>query len=223
MVPTVDAIHGQRYFSFHMKPASRRGIPINTLARLALMPAAAFATHQLRYWLAWGGHAGVELQRQGHAYLHSVVPWIIVLIAGASGVFLRQLGRAFTGKCSLPRYTLSFAGLWLACAASLIAIYIAQELLEGFLVVGHPAGFAGVFAYGGWWSIPAAACVGLVLAAILHGARWVVGEVARRHAYARIWDSIQGPACRPRRVHLSRRLPLADGWSGRGPPLSLAL
>ena len=41
---------------------------------------------------------------------------------------------------------------------------------------GHPAGLTGIFGYGGWWAIPAALCVGLVLAAVFHGARWVLDE-----------------------------------------------
>src|SRR5438067_13612814 len=72
----------------------QRGVVIRRLAPLALMPAAAFAVHQLRYWLAFGGHAGAQLQAQGHAYLHSLVPWIVLPIAIAVGGFLRALGRA---------------------------------------------------------------------------------------------------------------------------------
>ena len=49
------------------------------LAPVALTPAAAFAVHQLRYWLAFGAHAGAALQQQGHSYLHSLVPWIVLL------------------------------------------------------------------------------------------------------------------------------------------------
>ena len=56
----------------------------------------------------------------------------------------------------------------------------AQEFLEGLFATGHPGGLAGIFGYGGWWSIPAAVCVGLVLAAVFHGARWVLDEVAQR-------------------------------------------
>ena len=43
-----------------------------------------------------------------------------------------------------------------------------------------PLGLAGIFGYGGWWAVPAAVCVGLVLAAVFHGARWVLDEVAQR-------------------------------------------
>lgn len=196
-----------------------RGTTFARSAPLALMPAGAFAVHQLRYWLAFGGHAGAQLQAQGHSYLHSLVPWIVLLLAVSVGAFLRALGRAFAGHRSLPRYTTSFAVLWVLCATCLVAVYGTQEFLEGLLATGHPAGLAGVFGYGGWWAVPAALAVGLVLAAAFHGARWVLEEVAGRHRQ-------QLPAPRraqtaprlPSDVLLPRLVPLADGWSGRGPP-----
>ena len=101
----------------------------------------------------------------------------MLLIAISAGAFLRALGRALGGRCSLPRYTLSFAALWLVCAACLVAIYVCQEFLEGLFATGHPGGLVGIFGYGGWWSVPAALAVGLVLAAVFHGARWVLREV----------------------------------------------
>ena len=192
---------------------------IRGLARGALVPAAALAVHQLRFVLAFGGGAGLELARQGHSYLHSVVPWIVVLLGVATGGFLWALGRALAGQRSLPRYTLSLAGLWLVCSACLIAIYVTQELLEGLFAVGHPTGLAGVFGYGGWWSIPAALCVGLVLAAVFHGARWVLDEVAEhRGGSVPVLAVRQVAAPRPRDALVPRLLPLAVGWSGRGPP-----
>ena len=136
---------------------------IASLSRGALVPGAALAVHQLRYWLAFGRGATTQLQAQGHSYLHSLVPWIVLLIAISAGVFLRALGRALGGRCSLPRYTLSFAALWLVCAACLVSIYVCQEFLEGLFATGHPGGLIGIFGYGGWWSVPAALAVGLVL------------------------------------------------------------
>src|SRR5581483_12089280 len=82
-----------------------RRIAIGRVAPVALMPAAAFAVHQLRYWLAFGSQAGAELERQGHSYLHSVAPWIVFLIAVAVGAFLRALGRAFGGQRTTPHRT----------------------------------------------------------------------------------------------------------------------
>jgi hypothetical protein len=197
----------------------QRGLVIRRFAPAALMPAGAFAVHELRYWLAYGNHAGVELAEQGHSYLHSIVPWIVLLVGLSVGTFLLALGRAFGGRCSLPRYTLSFAVLWLLCAACLVAIYTTQEFLEGLFATGHPGGIAGIFGYGGGWSIPAAVAVGLILAAAFHGARRVLQAVAE-HCARRAAIAHRPPAiARGRRDALLPALaPLADGWSGRGPP-----
>lgn len=192
---------------------------VRGLARAAVVPAAAIAVHQLRYWLAFGSGAGVELQRQGHSYLHSVAPWIAVALAWAVGAFLSSLGRAMRGHTSAPRYGLSLVALWLLCAACLVAMYSGQEFLEGLLATGHPAGMAGIFGYGGWWAIPAALCVGLVLAAILHGARWVLHEVAARRGRTAPSPASTAVALpRPAGIALPRLTPLALGWCGRGPP-----
>jgi hypothetical protein len=202
----------------------KRGVVIRRLAPVALMPAGAFAVHQLRYWLAFGSHAGVELADQGHSYLYSVVPWIVLLIGLSVGTFLLALGRAFGGRVSVPRYTLSFAALWLLCAACLVGIYTTQEFLEGLFATGHPGGLVGIFGYGGWWSIPAALAVGLVLAAAFHGARRVLHAVAARCARRVTVTRRPQAAVRVRRdVLLPALAPLADGWSGRGPPCGLAL
>lgn len=186
---------------------------------MALLPPAAFAVHQLRYVLAYGGSAGIELQRTGHSYLHSLVPWLVALLALVLGGFLRAVGRAFAGQTSAPRFTVSLTGLWLICSGCLVAIFACQEFLEGMFVTGHPAGLAGIFGYGGWWSIPVALCIGLVLAAVFHGARWTLEEIARRHA--RIAPLPSGPMLvtpDSRDVAIVRLAPLARGWSGRGPP-----
>ncbi len=176
--------------------------------------------HQLRYWLAFGAHAGSVLQRQGHSYLHSLAPWFALLLAVAVGGFLRALGRALGGKCSLPRYSVSFGALWLTCSVCLLAIYVSQEFLEGLFATGHPAGPVGVFGYGGWWSIPASLAVGLVLAAAFLGARWVLGEVAQRCASTLARRARPAPLGRgPLDVPPPRLAPLAGGWSGRGPPV----
>ncbi len=197
-----------------------RGVLIRRLAPAAVMPAGAFAVHQLRYWLAFGNQAGLALAAQGHRYLHSLVPWIVLLIALACGVFLLTLGRALGGRVSLPRYTLSFFGLWLLCAVCLVAVYVIQELLEGLLVTGHPAGVSGVFGYGGWWSIPAAVAVAVVLAAAFHGARRVLQAVAEgRGKSAAAAPHAPQVACGLLDPFLPKLAPLADGWSGRGPPL----
>jgi hypothetical protein len=188
-------------------------------AAFALLPPAAFAVHQLRYMLAYGSHAGRELAETGHSYLHSVVPWLVLLIALVAGGFLRALGRAFAGRPSAPRYKMSLAALWLACSLCLVAIYAGQEFLEGLFATGHPSGLIGIFGYGGWWSIPAAAGVGFVLAALLYGANWLVRRVAEARAGAQPgWSGRPLPVVRPRDAVLVGLAPLVGGWSDRGPP-----
>jgi hypothetical protein len=192
---------------------------MRSLARLLLVPVAALIVHQLRFALAFGGDASLALAQQGHAYLHSLVPWVALLGAAAAGAFLWALGRALAGQRTVARYTVSLAGLWFLCSLSLVAIYVSQELLEGVFATGHPAGLAGVFGYGGWWSIPVSVCVGLVLATIIHGARWALDAVARRTApgqpHVRRADRAMPRVCD---ALLPALTPLADGWSGRGPP-----
>jgi hypothetical protein len=196
----------------------QRGLAIRRVAQLGLMPVGALAVHQLRYWLAFGSHASAVLAVQGHSYLHSLAPWIVLLMAISVGVFVRALGRAFGGHCSVSRFTISFIGLWLLCALALVAIYCSQEFLEGLFATGHPAGLVGIFGYGGWWSIPAALAVGLVLAAVLHGATWAIREVAERGRRAPDTPDRVSPAPLPVSSVLLRPAPLAGGWSGRGPP-----
>ncbi len=203
-----------------MSVAVRGGGQLRRCVPALLMPAAAFAVHQLRYYLAFGSAAGAELERTGHSYLNSAVPWIVLLVALAAGGFLCALGHAMAGQRSLSRYTASFAGLWLMCSACLVAIFATQELLEGLFATGHPAGLVGIFGYGGWWSIPVAGCVGLVLAALFHGARWALDEVRRRY-HARWSGSSAATAAAPvlgMAPLVARLAPLAQGESGRGPP-----
>lgn len=202
-----------------MTARHQRGPAIWRAAQLGLMPVAALAVHQLRYWLAFGGRAGTALQLQGHSYLHSLAPWVVAVLALSVGIFLRALGRAFGGGASVSRLAISFVGLWLLCALALMAVYSAQELLEGLFATGHPAGLTGVLGYGGCWSIPASLAVGLVLAAVFHGTTWVIEEVAARHS-----ASMPGPPQRPtprrvpRDIFMLGPAPMAEGWSGRGPP-----
>ena len=138
----------------------------------ALMPAGAFAVHQLRYMLAFGSRAGMELARQGHC-----VPALARAVDRATRASRRRVpaagldGRSAVRR-SIPRYTLSFAALWMVCAPpAWWRCTSPRSSSRACSRPGIPAGLAGIFGYGGWWSIPAAFCVGLVLAAIFHGAR----------------------------------------------------
>ena len=159
------------------------------------------------------------LLRTGHSYLHSAVPWLVLLVGLAAGVFLRRLARAFAAEVSVPRYTLSLGALWVACSVCLVGIFACQETLEGLFATGHPGGLEAVFGYGGWWSIPSAMCVGLVLAVWFLAGRWIVRRIAQSRARLTI---TQGDRTRPvprlGDVFVPRAAGLAEGWSRRGPP-----
>ena len=190
----------------------------NAAWRVALLPPAAFAVHQLRYELAFGAGARLELQRTGHSYLHSAVPWLVGALAVAAGAILTIFGQALRGHTTPRRFTSSLASLWAGVTVALVAIFAGQELLEGLFFAGHPAGWAGVFGNGGWWAVPVAACVGLVLAALLHGARWIVAAIER--AVPRT-ASRRGPArLMPWPPELLRvaAAPLMGACGSRGPP-----
>lgn len=188
-------------------------------ARAGLVPVAAFAVHQLRYLLTYGNGAGAELTDTGHSYLHSVVPWIMLLVGISVGAFLRSLGRAAAGKRVASGQGLSFLLLWLVCAGCLLAIYCTQEFLEGLFATGHPTGIEGIFGFGGWWAIPSAAGVGLVLSTILHGADWSLDQASVRHRSG-FEVPVQSVAevARPRDVVRAPVSPLVHGWCDRGPP-----
>jgi hypothetical protein len=195
-----------------------RQAAVGGLGRAALLPPAAFVVHQLRYLMAYGSGAGAELRETGHSYLHSVVPWLVALIALTAGGFLVSLGRAFTRHTTVRRFSLSFSGLWVVCTAALIGIFVCQELLEGLFATGHPGGLAGVFGFGGWWAIPAAACIGLLLTAVLHGARWAAEWIVGRPARPPIAVRPARSSPRPRSCFVAPPAPLLAGWSTRGPP-----
>jgi len=183
------------------------------------MPPAAFAVHQLRYELAYGSEASVVLRETGHSYLHSVVPWLVALVGIAVGGFLARVGRAFATRTSPRGFSLSFGALWALCVVALVTIFACQETLEGIFSAGHPSGWTGVFGDGGWWALPVAGCIGFILAAVFHGARWVVRRSAlwrRRPSRARraIVAVLQPSTVRP-----PAPAPVLAGWSSRGPPL----
>src|SRR5579863_7986310 len=85
-----------------------------------LFPVAAFAVHQLRYQLAYGSRAGAVLSAQGHGYLTSLAPWVVVLLGVAAGAFLARLARAATGVAAETPPRRAFRRLWLASTLGLL-------------------------------------------------------------------------------------------------------
>lgn len=197
-----------------------RLVPLRIRAA-ALMPAAVLTVHQLRFQLAFGEGADGKLASEGHQYLSALAPVAAMLLAIGAGLFLAALSRAWRRGMdeNEGRGPVSpFPKIWLLAAVSLLAIYCGQELLEGFLVSGHPGGIAGVFGEGGLWAVPLSVALGAVVALGLRVAdvavRWAGGRRARpvaRRAPLRL-------SARPGAVFLALREPLADAAAGRAPP-----
>jgi hypothetical protein len=181
-----------------------------------LMPAAALVVHQVRYSLAYGGRASTELAAQGHAYLHSVVPWTVLALGVGASMFLRRVARTAQTGSSGTFTRQSASALWAMTTAALIVIYVLQETLEALRVSGHPAGAAGVFGHGGWWAIPVAAVVALGVVALLRlggivlrlASRLATSRARRRSLSMRL----------PRSIALLVPAPLALARAGRAPP-----
>jgi len=118
----------------------------------------------------------------------------------------------------MTRRRTAFLVLALA-TASLVAIYAAQELLEGVFAAGHPGGLAGVFGHGGWWALVLAAVAGGAIAALLRAGCAIVSAAARLAARRpRRTSALR--AVRPLGVDLAPWPPLAAAAAGRAPPVS---
>jgi hypothetical protein len=194
-----------------------------SLRGAALMPAAALAVHQLRYRLAFGARAPHELAAQGHAYLTTAAPCIVLLAALAIGATLGRLAQRWAAGAAAsagrsPRGT--GVRVWLLASLALIAIFTAQELLEGLLASGHPGGLAGAFGAGGWWALPLALLAGAVLALALRAERAAERALAAAHAVVRLRapraEPLLGSA--PPAPSLVAPAPLAREAAGRAPP-----
>jgi hypothetical protein len=174
--------------------------------------------HQLRYRIAYGSHASAQLTAQGHSYLDSFAPWLVLLLCLATGSFLARVAQALaTGRPAQSRR--SFGTVWFATSCLLMAIYAVQEFLEGLVAAGHPSGLMGIVGHGGWWAGVVAVGVGAIIALLLHVATAVVDAAARvgarrRPARLDLVHPIAGVS-----VFVARLRPLAASCAGRAPPL----
>jgi len=183
-----------------------------------ILPAAALAVHQARYSLAYGGRANAELAAQGHSYLHSLVPWVVLTLGVGFWLFLQRVAAAARdGRAGRPG-RLTAPALWLLVTAGLLVIYAIQETLEGLVISGHPNGAGGVFGHGGLWSIPAAAAVAVAVVLLLRVGRAVL-RIASRLGRRESRTETLPTAPRSRHVFLAVLSPLARAAAGRAPPL----
>jgi hypothetical protein len=186
---------------------------------LLLLPVGAFVVHQLRYRIAYGHQASAQLAAQGHSYLDSFAPWLVLLLCLAAGSLLVHVVQAFATGRSAGRGR-SFTAVWIAASCLLTAIYAVQEFLEGLVAAGHPAGLAGIVGHGGWWAAVAAVGVGFAIAALLHAACVVVQAVARASARRRRGRPGLHLLPAPAAVSVVRPRPLAAARAGRAPPVA---
>ena len=189
-----------------------RSRPVLTTAAFLLV--GALAVHELRYVLAFGSQAETALARHGHGYLALLTP---VLAALTALCLAAGLVRAATTPGVRPGAPV--LRFWPAASAALLAIYVSQELLEGVMATGHPAGWVGVFGSGGWLAIPLAVAFGALVALALRTVRAVGAALSLRAVAGRLLPApspiqVVAPgivARRPGRL-------LAEHLAGRAPP-----
>jgi hypothetical protein len=183
----------------------------------ALLALGALAVHELRYVVAYGGHAQSAMATQGHGYLGELAPALVVLALSAlcGRLAAASLGRQVAVGASRPvgRSATAFA-------AALMAIFAAQELVEGALFAGHAAGVAAVLGSGGWVALPLALGFGLLAALadrLLAGTeRILVRRAAKRRRLPR---PNLGRGLRPgTSLRIVAPAPLALGSALRAPP-----
>jgi hypothetical protein len=181
----------------------------------ALIAVGALGVHDLRYLLAYKGHAGQELALQGHSYLRLATPLIAGLVVLAAAGFAARLMRAYAaGEGDEPRVMPSTRRMWLLASVLLISVYSTQEWLEGLLASGHPGGLSAPYGHGGWLAIPLALAIGCLIALALRGAATAIAVAAAR-GRARLralpptqLSSLVGPSVwsAPAQAPLARRL-----------------
>ena len=187
----------------------------------SLLSLGALAVHELRYLLAYGHGATEALAQQGHGYMSDLAGALVVLALAA------LLATLLAGALAPPprpadepagatfRRTATLYGLALA------AIFCSQELTEGAIATGHPAGLAAVLADGGWVFLPLALAIGALCSGAcltLRGVDRTLARVAvRRRSPRRPATLAQPYVCAARRPLTS--LNLGFGFARRAPPL----
>jgi hypothetical protein len=187
------------------------------LRMAGLLPLGALAVHDLRYRLAYGADAGRQLDHQGHAYLGLAKPLLGVLCALVAAELLARLARAWRlGEADERSW--SRGRLWAGGIVALVGVFGVQELIEGALFAGHPAGLTGVLGGGGWLALPLSLAVAGALTLLLAGARAVVNAVAARRRGLPEGRRPLGTRRLLLSVSLARVAPLASAAAGRAPP-----
>jgi hypothetical protein len=181
--------------------------------RLAsILAVGAFALHQLRYLIADGGSSSAA--QESHRYMSDLLaPLAVLFLAAVLATLIRGTEGASATRAPLARRIAVFAG-------ALLAIYVGQELLEGLIALGHPAGPEALLGGGGWIAVPLAVTIGALsalLAHVLEGVERVIAVIhAERPPRSRA-PAVRGRALRAPGISLIFA-PLAFGLARRPPP-----
>jgi hypothetical protein len=180
----------------------------------AILALGAFAVHQLRYLIAFGGSASAELAQHGHGYMTDLLPALAVLVlAGALTTLIRGTEGASPSQGSL-------VGRMALFASALFIVYACQESFEGMLSAGQPAGIADVV-NGSWIALPLSLVIGALAALLARALEQVEHVIALTHADR---SRVRPPAVRgrafPARTPRLAAAPLAFGLARRPPPLA---
>ena len=187
----------------------------------SLLSLGALAVHELRYWLAYGRGAGEALAHQGHGYVSDLGGVLVVLALATLLATLLAGALAPPPRAAHDPPGAAFrrtAGLH---ALALAAIFCAQELTEGAIAAGHPAGLAAVLAHGGWVFLPLALAIGALcsLACLaLRGVDRTLSRITARRRSSRRAQTVAWPHVSPARPPLTS-LNLGFGFARRPPPL----
>jgi hypothetical protein len=186
----------------------------------AIFPGGLLAVHELRYLLAYGAHAGHQLNAHGDTYVGTASLAAGLLLAVptvgvVAGVIRARRGAASSGPAALRPWQ-----SWVVWTVLLTLGFCALEGLEMVFESEHADGFAGVFGSGGWWAVPAAVAVAGVLTLLRRGARSLVRLAALRDGRRRDRASGSIASTHPavQRHRRTRPRPLASRAAGRAPP-----
>jgi hypothetical protein len=138
---------------------------------------------------------------------HLAAPWMLIVVAVAAGVMLREAGRGLISQLPHPQWSARFIATWTASSGLLLTVLLASH---------------GTLSVSTWILIPLAACLGLVLAASLHGVHRLLRMVQLRRRIPmriRAFAVASSPALS---VAAAVPAPLLAGWSDRGPPSRLS-
>jgi hypothetical protein len=186
----------------------------HVLRAAPVLTAGAFGVHQLRYALGSGADPA---HHHAHGVLTVLAPVVALLLAAALAHVLWAAMRPPGGTAPTGP---GFRRSWLLTSTSLVIVYTGQELLEGFVADGHPAGLLAIYGAGGWMAVPLALLIGAFVAAALRLSRAVDSAAPPRLARVPRPQLVVAPAlaipadCGPRPF----AAPLALRRAGRAPP-----